>query len=244
MRVGAITIVEATRARLIWHWIRHYKRWCDPWDMHVLVTSEGSSPEELAHIRRLIKEEGCRHSVSDAPFATNPTHELVAKATPSTFGWDGWHFSVDSDEFFDPMVDVPMLCERAEAASKEYLCCRMVDMVAPDGGYPPIPPVETSLFDVYSEEADITKAVQGSYNIKSALLKNPHYGLHHPRGVGKGKRFMPDQTWKLHHFKWDSTVFDRMRKRVANPERFPWSHEFKRFLDATGHGDVDSSSGA
>ena len=208
MRIGALTTIEAGRPALLQQFIHHYSRWCNPADIHIIV----------------------RGLCCDT--------ELQQKLTEKVFQWDGWHFNVDSDEFFDRNVDVPALCARMEHNGYNHCKARMIDMFSPLG-MPPIPQLtESDIHDVFTERRSVTAAHGGAYDIKVCLLRNPLYGHHGIYSPPPGFVSSPFPfTMDLLHFKWDETCLQRLRNRTdeSNRERFPYWQSFDgmiRYLES------------
>ncbi len=108
-------------------------------------------------------------------------------------------------------------------------------------------PDDADIYELFHVEHDITGGIVGGYRTKYALCKNPYYGNHN--SYGKRGVDVRDEhyhtSYKLHHFKWDETVLERMRHRVENKDRFPYWENFQRFLDYyEEHGRIPLDGGA
>lgn len=250
MRIGAMTLIEPRRVALASQFIRHYRRWCEAPDIHVVVIG----CDDSTAMENLVILSGCTLHRDPMPFETIPTHNRIKALTRQVFDWDGWHFNVDSDEFFDPSINVKSLCASCDGEGLVTVKAEMIDMLSPDGDLRVIPDPDTlSIYDTFPVEARFTKAVSRGGIFKFCLNRNPYYGQHTPHGASSGITadtycdYPPvpvDQrcstVFKLHHFKWDSTARERMQLRIDHPERFPYWPEFQRFVDYfEEHGKVD-----
>lgn len=230
MRIGAITLIEGTRVNLMRQWVGHYSKWCRREDMHVRVMSR---LPEASPVERYLNGKGVNCLVDGDFFHTIDTHRKMQVWTRNIFGhWDGWHFNVDSDEFFDREVNVHSLVDGCEANGWLFVKARMTDMVARNGLLPPIG-MDKDMYATFPIEYDVTGKIVKGYTTKFPLCKNPYYGYHNsygPSGMDQKRDHHPS-LFKLHHFKWDATAVDRMRHRVENKDRFRYWGNFKLFLD-------------
>ena len=238
MKIGAITLIEADRLALAGQFVRHYTRWCQPEDIHFLVLTDGVTYGGISQMLDFIKLCGCNSVVDGKPFETDASHYRVRDLTREIFNDDGWHFNVDSDEFFDRDVDVHELVRLCEKVGHLFVRAEMVDMVSQDGLLPEIPwdsnaaymnKAQPDIYDTFPVEFDVTGKIVQGYKVKDCLLKNPHWGWHNAWGVDLSR--CPSKIYDLHHFKWDATAIGRMRHRLENKDRFPYWQNFKNFVD-------------
>lgn len=235
MRIGALTVIENGRVNLLEHFLSHYRQWCAPGDIHILVQCD--TPEENASDM----EEVCKFFRAnmrrwDGPYSTDDVKKISRKLTKEIFDWEGWHFNVDSDEFFDPRCDVSAMCEWADRHKKAFFRAYMLDMAAEEG-FPEIGNLE-DIFGQFPVECAFTEHIVKGYPIKDCLLKNPLYGHHNAEGCNLTTQRAPG-LYKLHHFKWDAGAVDRLRKRVENRGRYPWWRNSRHMLEA-----IEASGGS
>jgi hypothetical protein len=231
------------------HFIMHYKKWCDPADMYIMGQRQSTEVDNIL-FRTVVEDLGCNFIDWAGDYSTEDIKKDHARRTKELFTWDGWHFNVDSDEFFDRNINVPGLCANCDDRAKLFVRTRMTDRIAADGTFPEIGltwceeigfMLDRDIYKIFPLEAEITTKLIGGYPMKDCLLKNPYYGHHNAWGVDLHTKRWP-VTYKLHHFKWDSTCIDRMRYRSApeNQYRFPYWKDFKRFVDYYDkHGKID-----
>jgi hypothetical protein len=146
---------------------------------------------------------------------------------------EDWIVTADLDEFQRYPNSLQETISFCEQNGYDYAEGRLADRIAADGGFP-----ELDLDNIWSQfplEAALTKNITGGNCSKVVLSRawaRMGWGQHlifdaHARGCP------PDQVLvKVHHFKWDESVLQRLRERIPELKREGrcWWVESQAFL--------------
>ena len=145
-----------------------------------------------------------------------------------------WALLADLDEFQHYDCGLEAAVRHCERTSSDYVVGTIVDRIAIDGGFPVLQP--NDLWNQFPLECELTRNV-----LKAAVTKVGVFraGVH----VGPGHHAvlpscaasacpLDDVHAEFHHFKWDSTVVERLRQRreEVRGEGWDWWQESDAFL--------------
>lgn len=144
-----------------------------------------------------------------------------------------WIVWADSDEFQIYPAPLPEMIRRAEREGYDFFRGIMIDRVAADGALVDFD-ASRPVWEQYPRRCRLTRDVALACDIKTpcARAEIVMLGGNHGPEDETGWTECPDWA-EIHHFKWDSTVVRRLRRRLEPDwkERCFWWTESARLLD-------------
>jgi hypothetical protein len=223
---------DITDLNLVYHFCRYYKD-LDLDDYHIVLQTASQNRQRLDHAREAVKDSGLK--VSQVWMGGYSSHEVHRRllAVLSSLGPEDWMIPADVDEFIDfpdpPQKFLKGCSRRGHNAVKGIL----IDRVAKGGILNPV--IKTMALSIqFPLAANLTKTVaQGNIGkiiaFQAPLI--PGRG-HHAiiRAVRKARYH--DRILEVNHYKWDSLLLARMKKRIEDykNKRVPWVNESERLV--------------
>ena len=140
-----------------------------------------------------------------------------------------WVLIADLDEFLSAETHIPTVLARADEEGANVVRGRMVDRVSIDGSFPAVLET-TNLWETFPRECGLTSKLQGSVDHKGVLVRGhlmPTMAHHHFQD-----EHIASQWLRLHHFKWNSNVRQRMQiaMEMTRALEIDWWVEYERVL--------------
>ncbi len=222
-----LTVLDGDAA-LVPYFVQHYQR-LGATSFPVLVYSDAA--DELDRIAEMVRSAGgvprpltCFPS---ATFSAVGRERQIRKVHPA----GEWAFFADLDEFVQTSAEEVATIIQSGAP---YLFGRWLDRIAPGGKLadpqPGRPLEETYPFGTYTRRQ--LKAGDRAYVLSPTAPLS-----HHPDSCRWGRKLMKQAaTAPVHHFKWQTNVISRLRKRLERIEaagkgQSPWHRRVSRTLD-------------
>lgn len=144
-----------------------------------------------------------------------------------------WIVWTDSDEWQMHPRPIPAMIEWARSLGCDYVPGIFVDRVAADGSLAPFDPARP-VAETYARACTISQNLLRTDIRKVTLARHELRttpGHHMPANPAAWRAF--PRHVQVHHYKWDSTVRDRLRERLRPEFRAvsPWWTESQRILD-------------
>jgi len=154
---------------------------------------------------------------------------------------DDWIVWTDIDEFHEYPEPLRKILKWCDANGVSVVFGKFIDRVARGGRLEPFDP-RRPIWEQYPLGAEITGKILGGETIKVAASR-AHLTIEtgHHRVVEAQEHYYP-YAIRIHHFKWDAGVIERLKLRVS--EEFKkachWWIESQRFLDHVAqYGKID-----
>jgi hypothetical protein len=238
-----LVTVTGSRTNTLKHMLNHYKNMVD--EMYIVVYEwEGFSTYNA--VCEIVKE--------------FPTAQIIKRATKEKFNWEyvtylynqtkmlfpnDWWIVADDDEFqvYSKVIsDIIKICDES---GYEFVTGGFVDRIGKNGTFPEIKE-DSNLWELFPMAGFFRYPLSGACPNKVTMCKGyievtpgQHYakideqttwkwqGWNHPL------RFPTTQNFtQVHHFKWDSTVLDRLQDVANVKSEFSYSKEYQTMYDA------------
>lgn len=174
---------------------------------------------------------------------------VIVRCKPSD-----WVIYADLDEFQQYPLEIETHIDVCERRGIHYLEGRMLDRISSTGELTPID-FKTSLEDQYPLGGYITRGIMGAWDKKivAARASVDIGGGHHVSLDQRGRpsKYCPDLSPEskgiiVHHFKWDATVLNRMRRHINYKDCSLrcWVKEmrlFLKYIEKNGKIDINDS---
>ena len=238
-----LVTVTGSRTNTLKHMLNHYKNMVD--EMYIVVYEwDGFSTYD--EVCEIIKE--------------FPTAQIIKRATKEKFNWEyvtylynqtkmlfpnDWWIVADDDElqiYSKVISDIIKICDES---GYEFVTGGFVDRIGKNGTFPEIKE-DSNLWELFPMAGFFRYPLSGACPNKVTMCKGyievtsgQHYakvdgqttwkwqGWNHPL------RFPTTQNFtQVHHFKWDSTVLDRLQEVANVKSEFSYSKEYQTMYDA------------
>ena len=238
-----LVTVTGSRTNTLKHMLNHYKNMVD--EMHIVVYEwDGFSTYD--EVCEIVKE--------------FPTAQIIKRATKEKFNWEyvtylynqtkmlfpnDWWIVADDDElqvYSKVISDIIKICDES---GYEFVTGGFVDRIGKNGTFPEIKE-DSNLWELFPMAGFFRYPLSGACPNKVTMCKGyievtsgQHYakvdgqttwkwqGWNHPL------RFPTTQNFtQVHHFKWDSTVLDRLQDVANVKSEFSYSKEYQTMYDA------------
>lgn len=238
-----LVTVTGSRTNTLKHMLNHYKNMVD--EMYIVVYEwDGFSTYD--EVCEIIKE--------------FPTAQIIKRATKEKFNWEyvtylynqtkmlfpnDWWIVADDDElqiYSKVISDIIKICDES---GYEFVTGGFVDRIGKNGTFPEIKE-DSNLWELFPMAGFFRYPLSGACPNKVTMCKGyievtsgQHYakvdgqttwkwqGWNHPL------RFPTTQNFtQVHHFKWDSTVLDRLQDVANVKSEFSYSKEYQTMYDA------------
>ena len=238
-----LVTVTGSRTNTLKHMLNHYKTMVD--EMYIVVYEwDGFSTYD--EVCEIVKE--------------FPTAQIIKRATKEKFNWEyvtylynqtkmlfpnDWWIVADDDElqiYSKVISDIIKICDES---GYEFVTGGFVDRIGKNGTFPEIKE-DSNLWELFPMAGFFRYPLSGACPNKVTMCKGyievtsgQHYakvdgqttwkwqGWNHPL------RFPTTQNFtQVHHFKWDSTVLDRLQDVANVKSEFSYSKEYQTMYDA------------
>lgn len=233
-----LVTVTGHRTNTLAHQLNHYKDKVS--DAFIVVYENAQSPKNLTgEIEEITKQFGLKvHSVkSHRPFDWEEVTRLYNQ-TKSLFPNDWWIVS-DDDELQVYWDDIENIINECEGNNWKYVSGGFVDRIGVLGNFPEINP-DSNLWKLFPVAGFFRYPMSKACPNKVALCKGyvevtngQHYvncnGRHlfGPSSWNHPWRYPINQKFvQVHHFKWDSTVLQRLMDVASVNQQYAYSHEY------------------
>ena len=158
-----------------------------------------------------------------------------------------WWIVSDDDEIQIYPKPIEEMIDECEVKGWEFITGGFLDRIGEDGSFP-IVDSETNIWEVFPYSGFFRYPLSGACPNKVCVMKGKiqitngqHYahidgkdvwgeeGVHHPLRYppGRGEGFV-----QVHHFKWDSTVLERLKEVSETEEDYTFWKEYKKMYEA------------
>ena len=158
-----------------------------------------------------------------------------------------WWIVSDDDEIQIYPKPIEEMIDECEVKGWEFITGGFLDRIGEDGSFP-IVDSETNIWEVFPYSGFFRYPLSGACPNKVCVMKGKiqitngqHYahidgkdvwgeeGVHHPLRYppGRGEGFV-----QVHHFKWDSTVLERLKEVSETEEDYTFWEEYKKMYNA------------
>ncbi len=205
--IRIVTLFEPERLELWRHFVEHYRSRVD--EIHAFVQcASDTDPLDSYHLPGVTALHRWPHRFT-VPLWGNSLGSYARTVFNS-----GFLMPIDVDEFIDE--DFRALTREMEQAGALYATGWCVDRFAPEGHLPEIVSGKP-ITDQFPVMCEVTKLLCGAANTKILLTKWPHWGaIHTLGGTAEENAARLPRLLVFHHYKWDRSVVDRMRKRTLD----------------------------
>jgi hypothetical protein len=238
-----LVTVTGHRTNTLRHQLNHYKDKVS--DAFIVVYENADSPKNLAdEIKEITKEFGLGiHSVkTHRPFdwgeVTNQ-YNITKNLFP-----DDWWLVADDDELQVYWKDIEDIIAECEENHWKYVSGGFVDRIGATGNFPEIER-DSNLWKLFPVAGFFRYPMSGACPNKVTLCKGnieltsgQHYirennkNIYGPTGWNHPWRYPIRQNFvQVHHFKWDSTVLDRLIAIAKVNKDYSYSNEYKRMYE-------------
>jgi len=238
-----LVTITGSRTNTLKHMLNHYKNMVD--EMYIVVYEwEGFSTYN--EVCEIVKE-----------FSTA---QIIKRATKEKFNWEyvtylynqtkmlfpnDWWIVADDDEFHVYSKVISDIIKICDESGYEFVTGGFVDRIGKNGTFPEIKE-DSNLWELFPMAGFFRYPLSGACPNKVTMCKGyievtpgQHYakideqttwkwqGWNHPL------RFPTTQNFtQVHHFKWDSTVLDRLQDVANVKSEFSYSKEYQTMYDA------------
>ena len=225
------------------HMLKYYQQFVDKKNIFIVVYRQNENDGILQEIENL----GLTpyKVVTEPKFHWEKVTELyneVKMTKPN----DWWIVS-DDDEIQIYPKPIEEMIDECEVKGWEFITGGFLDRIGEDGNFP-IVDSETNIWEVFPYSGFFRYPLSGSCPNKVCVMKGKiqitngqHYahidgkdvwgeeGVHHPLRYppGRGEGFV-----QVHHFKWDSTVLERLKEVSETEEDYTFWKEYKKMYEA------------
>ena len=233
--LNLVTVV-GENTHILPHMLKHYKDKVDKVYVGVYRQSENDG------ILNEIEELGIEpfFTYTDSKYNWNKVTEIY-NSIKGTKPNDWWIVS-DDDELQVYPYDIEDIIEHCERSGYEFVTGGFLDRIGIDGSFPVVTR-ETNLHKAFPYAGFFRYPMSGACPNKATLMKgsmqvtsgqhyiqfadNTSWGTYHP------KRMPVDEVFtQVHHFKWDSTCIERIKKVADVNKDYAYSHEYLKMYNA------------
>ena len=240
--------------------LNHYKPYVDEAVIVHYVTGKTSQSEiaqEGIKFSKYLTENGIDfavvQTVTGDKYDWDKVTEYYNLVTSQSFNPDDWWIIADCDEFQYWPEDPRRIIERADKLHCTFITGGFLDRVGQDGTFPKITGPQDDLDKLFPMVGFFRYPLSKACPNKVVAVKTgqkvcsgQHYAIFNDGTNGWGKshplRFPIQKCFvQVHHFKWDSTVLDRL-KETGN-SGCSYSEEYLKMWEAvkdTGRIDIDN----
>ena len=231
--LNLVTVV-GENTHILPHMLKHYENKVDKIYVGVYRQSENDN------ILEEIEELGIDPFMvfTDSKYNWNRVTDIYnsIKGTKPT---DWWIVS-DDDELQVYPYDIEDIVEHCERSGYEFVTGGFLDRIGKDGTFPKVTR-ETDLHKAFPLGGFFRYPMSGACPNKATLMKgsmrvtsgqhyiqfadNTSWGAKHPKRMPIEEVFT-----QVHHFKWDSTCIDRIKKVADINKQYAYSEEYLKML--------------
>lgn len=157
---------------------------------------------------------------------------------------DEWWIVADDDELHIYPTDIRKMIEDCEENGWEFITGGFIDRIGEGGSFPLVTP-STNLWETFPYGGFFRYSLSGACPNKVCVMKGKvkvsngqHYVIYDGKtvwgveGTKHPKRYPIERGFvQVHHFKWDSTVLDRLEKVSNIKEDYTYWKEYKKMYN-------------
>lgn len=157
---------------------------------------------------------------------------------------DEWWIVADDDELHVYPTDIRQMIQECKENGWEYITGGFLDRIGENGEFPTILPT-TDLWQAFPYAGFFRYPMSQACPNKVCVMKGSvevsngqHYAIYDGKtvwgveGTKHLKRYPPDKGFvQVHHFKWDSTVLDRLEEVSNIKEDYTYWKEYRKMLN-------------
>jgi len=216
--------------------LKHYESMVD--EIFVVVYRQSEDDGILEEVKRCGVEPYM--VVTEPKFNWEKVTELYNKVKQTKP--NEWWVVADDDEFHLYPKNIRKMIKECEENGWEFITGGFVDRIGPDGTFPKVHKY-TDIWKSFPNAGFFRYPMSGACPNKVCVMKGSvdvtsgqHYaivgedgknswGKFHPKKypIGKGEGFV-----QVHHFKWDSTVLERLKEVSETKEDYTFWREYKK----------------
>ena len=233
--LNLVTVV-GENTHILPHMLKHYKDKVDKVYVGVYRQSENDG------ILNEIEELGIEpfFTYTDSKYNWNKVTEIY-NSIKGTKPNDWWIVS-DDDELQVYPYDIEDIIEHCERSGYEFVTGGFLDRIGKDGTFPVVNR-DTNLHKAFPYAGFFRYPMSGACPNKATLMKgsmqvtsgqhyiqfpdNTSWGKYHPKRMPIEEVFT-----QVHHFKWDSTCIERIKKVADVNKDYAYSHEYLKMYNA------------
>lgn len=204
---------DITNPALIYHFFDFYRRHGVD-DFYIILHSNRNDQHSIDRVRNILKRYDIKEKFTwTGEYHSPRVYDYMLDAIKSMNN-SGWMLLTDIDEFHNFPEQAAKFLEDCDNRGVNCVKGHTLDKLAPKGDLKPIMkniPIDRQ----FPFTSPITKELVKGCTDKIAALKQPLIpGIGHHHIIKKKWRAKyHDTTIDTHHFKWDSLVLERMKKR-------------------------------
>lgn len=237
-----LVTVVGRNTHILPHMLKHYEDKVD--EMFVVVYRQKDDDKILEEIEEL--------GIKPYWVVTEPKYHWervtdIYNTVKQLYPEDWWIVS-DDDELQVYPYDINDIIKDCKRHKYDFVTGGFLDRIGPNGTFPKVTR-ETNLHEAFPYGGFFRYPMSGACPNKVTLMKGnvrvtsgQHYvdfgdgktswGTEHP------KRFPVDEVFtQVHHFKWDSSVLDRLLEVAAEKEEYSYHWEYQKMYDAIKNSD-------
>lgn len=234
--VNLITVV-GRNTHILPHMLKHYENKVD--EIFVIVYRQKDDDKILEEIEEL--------GIKPFWIVTEPKYNwervtYIYNTVKEMYPEDWWIVS-DDDELQVYPYDIDDIVKDCRRHKYDFVTGGFLDRIGPNGTFPKVTR-DTNLHKAFPYGGFFRYPMSGACPNKVTLMKGKvrvtpgqHYvdfgngktswGVEHP------KRFPVDEVFtQVHHFKWDSSVLDRLQEVASEKKEYTFYWEYQKMYDA------------
>jgi hypothetical protein len=236
--INLVTVV-GENTHILPHMLKHYENLVD--EIYVVVYRQKDDDKILEEVEQL--------GIKPFWVVTEPKYnwERVTYIynTVKLSKPDEWWIVSDDDELQVYPYPIEDIIKDCESNGYDFVTGGFLDRIGPDGTFP-IVDKDTNLHKAFPLGGFFRYPMSGACPNKVTLMKGYQEitsGQHYAKfndgtnswGASHPKRMPIDEVFtQVHHFKWDSTCIERIKKVADNKQSYSFSNEYRKMYNAIG----------
>ena len=234
--LNLVTVV-GENTHILPHMLKHYEGVVDKF--HVIVYRQSEDDGILEEVEKL-GIEPCLIYTSDKYNWETVTYlyNLVKKTAPNE-----WWIVLDDDELQVYPKDIRSIIEQCERKGYDFVTGGFLDRIGKDGTFPVVTR-ETNIHKAFPLAGFFRYPMSGACPNKVTLMKGyqevspgQHYAEFNDGsnswGTSHPKRMPVEECFtQVHHFKWDSSCIERIKKVADVKKSYAYSEEYLKMYNS------------
>ena len=234
--LNLVTVV-GENTHILPHMLKHYEDKVD--NMYVVVYRQSENDKILEEIEEL--------GITPFWVVTEPKYKWnrvteIYNTVKLKYPNDWWIVS-DDDELQLYPYGIENIIKDCEKGGYDFVTGGFIDRIGKDGTFPLVT-AETNLHQAFPLAGFFRYPLSGACPNKVTLMKGHQFltpGQHYAKfsdgsnswGRNHPKRMPVEQVFtQVHHFKWDSTCVDRIKKVADTNKKYAFSEEYLKMYNA------------
>lgn len=239
-----LVTVAGSRANILRHQLSHYKNMTSGAYI-VIYQHENSDQNFCEEIKKIANEFGAKIYAARTyrPFDWEQVTKLYNEVK-SLYPSDWWIVS-DDDELQVYWDEPQNIIRECDANGWQYVTGGFVDRIGLNGEFPKIEK-DSDLWSLFPIAGFFRYPLSGACPNKTTLCKGSievtngqHYvkingsEIYGPMGWRHPWRYPINSNFvQVHHFKWDNTVFERIKSVADIDQNYAYSHEYEKMYQS------------